>query len=138
VGTGIDDLFFWLGAVVFFWSLLCAAALVALWGWRRSVIRARPPGGSATPAASNAPSLISQYTTLGTRTRVGYSSSSTEPGSLSAEEATRREQAWGNRYGELGDCGCNEAGSPGLPPRDAALDKGWGRDRDGNVIVWQD
>jgi hypothetical protein len=115
VGSSMDSLFYWLGAVVFFWSLVCLAFLLGIAAYRRGTSPRPRRGGYVKPPASSGQSRGIPFTTPLIQSAEGYSSSSTARGSLSAEEATRLEQAWGNRYSALIDCGCAEAGSPGLP-----------------------
>ena len=113
MGTGFDDLFFWLGAVVFWWSLVCLMALVLLWGWRREATRAPRRGGYVTQRVSTA---MSPPTGTGSTHRMGMVfSSSSEPGRALADRlGTGHRPPRRNNAGEPIPCGCNEAGSPGL------------------------
>ena len=119
MGTGIDDAFFWLGAVVFYWSVACILLLLAVAAYRRGTSPRPRRGGYVKPPASSGQSRGIPFTTPLIQSAEGYSSSSTAPGRLLAEEAIRRAQARLSKPGAPGDCGCSEVGSHGLPPQAA-------------------
>ena len=138
MGSIIDAVLFWLGAFV----AGCLLALFLLTALGAGLVKAaglpRPDGGSETRRASTttSPETGMSATRL---TQVASSSNSVLGSQWEGWLRDGQRQAPPSSTAEPTPCGCNEAGNPGpSQARSAALDRGWGEDLDGNVIVWQD